>query len=193
MARTDCCEVPVVQSCYLRRSEPLGQRDDGSVDHAEGQVDVSLHQRRDAVPLRSEDRLDTKLTGGDRTPERQFGVGADAVSEQVRDLRYDECRHEERSRRASEKLDAAVMILIARGRSRVERARIDDQHLRALGPSAALDRLADELIDALGRISRTPFPYGEEPKISRAPAEMLLERLAGDLRHRDAASTGLEP
>ena len=24
VARTDCCEVPVVQSCYLRRSEPLG-------------------------------------------------------------------------------------------------------------------------------------------------------------------------
>ncbi len=124
--------MPLIQSCYLQRPEPLGQRDDGSVDHAEGQVDVSLHQRRDAVPVRSEDRLDTKLAGSDRTSEGQFGVGADAVPDQVRDFRYDEYRHEEGSRRTSEKLNAAIMILIACGRRCIERPRINDQHLRVL-------------------------------------------------------------
>src|SRR5919108_5084240 len=53
---------------------------------------------------------------------------ADAVPEKVGDLGDDECRHEQRSCRAAEQLDAALVVAVAASGGRVERSGVDDEH-----------------------------------------------------------------
>ena len=76
-------------------------------------------------------RLNEELSSRYRPCERRLGVRSDPVCEQITDFGHDEGRDHERRFGACQKFDTPTMIPIRGRRSRIERACVDDQHLRA--------------------------------------------------------------
>ena len=78
----------MVERGYMLLPVALGEGDERRVGYAEGEIEVLLHQLGYALPFRLEDRFDDEFAGGDGAREGKLGVRADAVAEQVGNLRH---------------------------------------------------------------------------------------------------------
>jgi hypothetical protein len=74
-------EVSAVDRRDLGDCEPLGCRDDRSVDGPKRQIAVRGNELRDAQPVSGENRLDRERAGGEVTEEADLGFDAEAGGE----------------------------------------------------------------------------------------------------------------
>ena len=78
--------MPVIEGGDRVGLESLRERDDRRIDDPEREIVILLGQLGDAGPVGVEDGFAEQLGGGERARERDLGVCADAVCEQVGDL-----------------------------------------------------------------------------------------------------------
>ena len=81
MRRAYDAEVPPVESRDLRRTEPLGDGDDGGVDSAEAEVGVMLDEVGRAAQVFVADMLDDEAAGDEATKEPGLDGGACSAGE----------------------------------------------------------------------------------------------------------------
>lgn len=120
-------EMTMVERRDLSDLQAFGQGDHGRVDGSERQIAVGPHELDDPRPVLRVDSHRFQCALGDIPEDVQLRVGADTPAHEVRDLREDENRHEERSGVAQQESQARFMVAVARVDGRDQRAGIDDE------------------------------------------------------------------
>jgi hypothetical protein len=111
----------------LGRVEALGGGDDRGVDRAERQVAVARHQLGDPDGVGGVERLEDQVATREVAEEPDLGLPAEASAKEVRDLRYDERRHDERPGVRFEQLEGRCVMGVVGVDVGVERTGVDDQ------------------------------------------------------------------
>ena len=127
MGRFDDREVPAIECGDRASPEPLACRDDRSVDRAKRKVSVGCHQLRDSKPIGWANLLGNQLARRQVAQEAHLGRGSDPGPEQIRDLRDNEYRDQDRTWMVLKEAPAAAVLDIVGVVCRVERSRVGDQ------------------------------------------------------------------
>lgn len=119
-------EVSPVDRRDFGDGEPLGRRDNRSVDGAKREVAVRSNELGDPQPVSGRNRLDRERSSGEVPQEADLGFDTQARCEQIGDLRHDEDGHDQWAGMRLQKLERRLVMRVVGVDVSVERAGVDD-------------------------------------------------------------------
>lgn len=130
MSRPHDAQVTAVERQDHHHLEAFGGGHERCIDRAEREIAVPPDQLGDSQPVRFVHPLDEKLARGERAEEASFRSRAEAVPDQMSDLRDDEYRDEPRSRGVLECFQALRVASVVRVRDGIEGPGVDEYGYR---------------------------------------------------------------
>lgn len=172
-------EVPSVKRCDSAGAQALGGRDDGCVDRAQRKVAIGRDQFGDAKPVGRLDLLRHEFARGQVPNEAHLCLHSDSRLQEVRDLRDDKHRDQDRSGVGLEKAPATTVLSVVRVVGRVEWAGVGDQWPASSDRSISSIRCETSLLPLRPAAPNRRLPPGPKRWVSmasRVTSEIVMPR-----------------
>ncbi len=142
MPGSNGAEMSPVERRHLVHVQPLGHRENRSIDGSEREIGVPSYELRHPSKINTGelDQLDFPIR--DRVQEPGFGCGTNARLQEVADLRENRTRHEQRTSMPFEQIQATLMVSIVLVEDGNERTCVAYDHGACL-PRSSRSRSSD--------------------------------------------------